>query len=128
MWESLAELYDLGDLTELLTEPVKGDRSDRLVSRRWPDWNCLLGFQSLWGFFYQKEIGCRGHKERRIRTASNSYLLHRFLCRNFLLILRTVLSLSIQELDPRSTPFDNSYPFFQHAGNHGQHMALSLFI
>ncbi len=47
MWESLAELYDLGDLTELLTEPVKDDRSDRLVSRRWPDWNCLLGFQSL---------------------------------------------------------------------------------
>jgi hypothetical protein len=47
MWESLAELCDLGDLTELLTEPVKGDRSDRLASRRWPDWNCLLGFQSL---------------------------------------------------------------------------------
>jgi hypothetical protein len=46
----------------------------------------------------------------------------------FLLILWTALSLSIQDLDLRFTPFDNSYPFLQHAGNHGQHMALSLFI
>jgi hypothetical protein len=46
----------------------------------------------------------------------------------FLLILRTVLSLSIQDLDLRFTPFDIVYPFLQHAANHGQHMALSLFI